>query len=62
MLQAACAGGRKSEVSQAVALEVYSRCADAVSSRRGPRACMTLAARPRDSANWFPTLSERSRG
>lgn len=58
MLQAACAGGRKSEVSQAVALEVYSGALMRYPADVAREACMTLAARPRDSANWFPTLSE----
>ena len=58
MLQTACAGGRKSEVGQMVALEVYAGTLTRYPADVAREACSALALKPRDGATWFPTLAE----
>jgi hypothetical protein len=54
MLQAATAGGRKSEAGTAVALELYAGCLMRFPADVAKAACLKLAL----SATWFPTLAE----
>jgi hypothetical protein len=54
MLQAATAGGRKSEAGTAVALELYAGCLMRFPADVAKAACMKLAM----TATWFPTLAE----
>lgn len=54
MLQAATAGGRKSEAGTAVALELYAGCLMRFPADVAKAACMKLAL----TATWFPTLAE----
>lgn len=58
MLQAACAGGRKSEMGQMVALELYAGTLTRFPADVAREACQALALKPRDGATWFPTLAE----
>lgn len=58
MLQAACAGGRRSEVWATVALELYAGCLMRFPADVAKAACMRLALDPRPGGNWFPTLAE----
>ena len=54
MLQAATAGGRKSEAGAAVALELYAGCLMRFPADVAKAACMKLAM----TSTWFPTLAE----
>jgi hypothetical protein len=54
MLQAACAGGRRSEIGATVALELYAGCLMRFPADVAKAACMKLAM----TATWFPTLAE----
>jgi hypothetical protein len=58
MLQQACAGGRKSEAGQAVALEMYAGCLSRYPADIARTVCERLALLPRKGGNWFPTLAE----
>lgn len=58
MLQAACAGGRRSEIGATVALELYAGCLMRFPADVAKAACMRLALNPRPGGNWFPTLAE----
>jgi hypothetical protein len=58
MLQAACAGGRKSDVGQMVALELYAGTLTRYPADVAREACQALALKERDGATWFPTLAE----
>lgn len=58
MLQAACAGGRKSEAGQMVALELYAGCLSRYPADVAKTVCERLALIPRKGGNWFPTLAE----
>ena len=58
MLQAACAGGRKSEAGQMVALELYAGCLSRFPADVAKTVCERLALTPRKGGNWFPTLAE----
>lgn len=58
MLQTACAGGRRSEVGQAVALELYAGTLSRYPADVARAACTSLALKKRDGTAWFPTLAE----
>lgn len=58
LLQAACAGGRRSEAGAVVAFELYSAQVALYPADVGREACRKLAIRPTAGSNWFPTLSE----
>jgi hypothetical protein len=57
-LQVATAGGRKSEIAQEVALDLYSGCLMRWPVDVAKEACQRLALKPRKGTAWFPTLAE----
>jgi hypothetical protein len=57
-LQAACAGGRRSEAGSEVAFDLYSGALTRYPADVARKACSELATKPRDSTAWFPTLPE----
>lgn len=58
MLQAACTGGRRSEVGHGVALELYAGTLCRYPADVARQACADLAIKPRSATAWFPTLPE----
>lgn len=58
MLQAATAGGRRSEVAVEVAFDLYSGALMRYPADVARAACEKIACTPRDATSWFPTLAE----
>lgn len=57
-LQAATAGGRRSEAGTEMAYELYAGALRRYPADVARAACVELATQPRKGGNWFPTLSD----